>query len=156
MIHFDQGRQFESELFSEMCYLLQISKTSTTPYHPQFDGLVEMFNSMLVKVLSAYVHEHHTNWDQNLPYVMMACRTAVHETTGCTPNPMTMGREVATLVDIMYELSGVVKSIPANKWVLKLQGRREDANRFVQNHVNREMFQQKQYNDKHLSWNNFN
>ncbi|CAG2228279.1 unnamed protein product [Mytilus edulis] len=63
---------------------------------------------------------------------------------------MMMGREVATLVDIMYKLPGVVESIPANKWVLGLQGRMEDVKRFVQNHVNREMLQQKQYNDKHL------
>ncbi|CAG2215708.1 unnamed protein product [Mytilus edulis] len=49
LIHSDQGRQFESELFSEMCNLLQISKTRTTPYHPQSDGMVERFNSTLVK-----------------------------------------------------------------------------------------------------------
>ena len=34
VIHSDQGRQFESALFSEMCTLLQIKKTRTTPYHP--------------------------------------------------------------------------------------------------------------------------
>ncbi|CAG2249596.1 unnamed protein product [Mytilus edulis] len=117
LIHSDQGRQFESELFSEMCNLLQISKTRTTPYHPQSDGMVERFNSTLVKMLIAYVDEHHTNWDQLLPYVMMAYRTAVHETTGSTPNRMMMGREVATPVDIMYKLRRGVKSIPANKWM---------------------------------------
>ncbi|CAG2249606.1 unnamed protein product [Mytilus edulis] len=156
LIHSDQGRQFESELFSEMCNLLQISKTRTTPYHPQSDGMVERFNSTLVKMLSAYVDEHHTNWDQLLPYVMMAYRTAVHETTGSTPNRMMMGREVATPVDIMYELPREVKSIPANKWVWELQERMEDAHQFVQNHVNKEMLRQKQYHDKHLSWNKFN
>ncbi|CAG2249602.1 unnamed protein product [Mytilus edulis] len=67
-------------------------------------------------MLSAYVDEHHTNWDQLLPYVMMAYRTAVHETTGSTLNRMIMGREVATPVDIMYALPREVKSIPANKW----------------------------------------
>ena len=30
--HSDQGRQNESELFKEMCNLLQIKKTHTTPY----------------------------------------------------------------------------------------------------------------------------
>ncbi|CAG2190117.1 unnamed protein product [Mytilus edulis] len=80
----------------------------------QYDDVVERFNSTLVKMLSAYVDEHRTNWDQPLPYVMMAHRTAVHETTGCTPNRMIMGRVVVTTVDIMYELSRKVKSIPAN------------------------------------------
>ena len=39
-IHSDQGRQFESNLFAEICELLQIEKTRTTPYHPQSDGMV--------------------------------------------------------------------------------------------------------------------
>jgi transposase InsO family protein len=36
-LHSDQGRQFESELFTEMCKLLGIKKTRTTPLHPQSD-----------------------------------------------------------------------------------------------------------------------
>ena len=40
-LHSDQGRQFESDVMKEVCKLLQISKTRTTPYHPQSDGLVE-------------------------------------------------------------------------------------------------------------------
>ncbi|VDI22073.1 Hypothetical predicted protein [Mytilus galloprovincialis] len=39
-IHSDQGAQYESKLFSEMCNLLEIDKTKTTPYHPKSDGMV--------------------------------------------------------------------------------------------------------------------
>ena len=41
VIYSDQGREFESRLFEEVCQLLGIEKTRTTPYHPQSDGLVE-------------------------------------------------------------------------------------------------------------------
>ena len=43
-IHSDQGTQFESKLFQELCRVFDIEKTRTTPYHPQSDGLVERFN----------------------------------------------------------------------------------------------------------------
>ena len=65
-IHSDQGRQFESQLFSEMCRLLQIEKTRTTPYHPESDGMVERFNRTLCGMLSAYVAENHRDWDIHL------------------------------------------------------------------------------------------
>ena len=37
-LHSDQGRNFESALFKELCVLLGIKKTHTTAYHPQSDG----------------------------------------------------------------------------------------------------------------------
>ena len=43
-IHTDQGKNFESFLISEICQLFVMTKTRTTPYHPQSDGLVEQFN----------------------------------------------------------------------------------------------------------------
>ena len=53
VLHTDQGRNFESALFKEVCLLLGVHKTRTTPYyHPQSDGLVERFNRTLLDVLS--------------------------------------------------------------------------------------------------------
>ena len=58
-VHSDQGRQFESNIFKEMCTLLGIEKTRTTPYHPKSDGMVERFNRTLEAMLSAYVDDNH-------------------------------------------------------------------------------------------------
>ena len=79
-IHRDQSHQFESNLFKEMCVLLGIEKTRTTPYHPNSDGMVERFNRALEAMFSAYVSDHQRDWDSHLPYVMMAYRSAKHET----------------------------------------------------------------------------
>ena len=91
VIHSDQGRQFESELFGEMCSLLHIERTRTTPYHPQSDGMVERFNRTLTAMLSAYVQENQRDWDAQIPYLMMAYRSAVHKSTGLTPNMLMLG-----------------------------------------------------------------
>ena len=46
-IHSDQGRNFESKIFSEMCQLLSINKTLTSAYHPEDNGQVENLHKNL-------------------------------------------------------------------------------------------------------------
>lgn len=41
---------------------------------------VERFNKTLVTMLSAYVNDHHSDWDEHLPYVMMAWKRIVNTT----------------------------------------------------------------------------
>ena len=116
MIHSDQGKQLEGHPFTEMCKMLNVKKTRTTPYHPQSDGMVRRFNKTLVRMLKTYVNDHQSDWDEYLPYVTMAYRSVEHETTGCSPNYLMLGRKVQTPLDIMYEMPAGVKSTPANQW----------------------------------------
>ena len=51
-LHSDQGRQSKSNLVREVCKLLHINETRTTPYHPQCDRLVEQFNRTLLNMLA--------------------------------------------------------------------------------------------------------
>ena len=90
-IHSDQGPQYESQLFSQMCQLQGIKITRTTPYHPKSDGMVERFNKALASMLRAKVGDNQRDWDTHLPYLLIAYRSAEHETTGCTPNALMFG-----------------------------------------------------------------
>jgi hypothetical protein len=98
-IHTDQGREFESELFSEMCSLLGILKSRTTPYRPQSDGMVEQFNRTLQQMLCMFINK--SDWDDHLPYVLMAYRSSIQESTKCTPNLLMLGREVPVPIDVV-------------------------------------------------------
>lgn len=56
-LHSDQGTNFESAVFQEMCKLLGIEKTWTTPFHPQSDGQVEHFNTTSTQKIIATTAE---------------------------------------------------------------------------------------------------
>ena len=99
LIHSDQGRNFESAVFTEMCQMLGMYKTRTTPYHPQSDGMVERFNRTLEEQLAKFVDYHQRDWDEHIPYLMLAYRSAIHESTGCTPAKVIFGRDLRLPVD---------------------------------------------------------
>ena len=50
-LHSDQGRNFESRMFKEVCDLLNIVKTRTTPYRPSANGQVEHMNLTMLQIL---------------------------------------------------------------------------------------------------------
>ena len=135
IIHSDQGRQYESQLFLEMCKVLHIKKRRTTPYHPQSDGMVERFNKTLVRMLKSYINNHQSDWDEHLPFLTMAYRSAEHETTGFSPNYLMLGREVSTPLDIMYEMPSSIRGIQENQWAWALKEKLEEAYSCVRNHV---------------------
>ena len=99
-LHSDQGRNFESTVFSEMCRLLGVKKTHTTPLHPQSDCMVERFNRTLEAQLSKFVDQHQRDWDEHVPLLLMAYRTSAHDTTGVTPAKMIMGRDLRRPIDL--------------------------------------------------------
>ena len=99
-LHSDQGRNFESVVFQEIFKLLQITKTRTSPYHPESDGKVECFNHTLENGLTMFINENQTDRDQHIPLFLMVYRTAVHETTKVTPSKMMLGREITVPIDL--------------------------------------------------------
>ena len=92
---------FESILFREVCRLLGIKKTRTTPYRPQSDAIIERYNRTLKQMLSIFCAENQNHWDDYLPYLMMAYRVS-QQSIECTPNLMMFGQEINCPIDLMY------------------------------------------------------
>ncbi|KAF7648160.1 hypothetical protein LDENG_00161160 [Lucifuga dentata] len=103
-LHSDQGRNFEFQVFQEVCWRMGVKKTRTTPLHPQSDGLVEWFNCTLATQLAILSDRRQKDWDLHLPLVLWAYRTAVQESTHCTPAALMLGRELRTPVDLVFGL----------------------------------------------------
>ena len=94
-IHSDQGRQFESQLFQELCHIWGVKKTRTSPYHPTANSVVERLNRTLGASLRALlVDRPQGDWDLLLPSIMRGIRATPHSTTAETPNYMMFGREL--------------------------------------------------------------
>lgn len=131
-IHSDQGRNFESRVFAVMCERLGIQKTRTTPLHPQSDGLVERFHRTLGQQLAILTSQHQRDWDSHLPLVLMACRSAVQESTSCTPALLMLGRELRTPAELAFGRPPDSPDIPPGpEYARRLQDRLETAHHFA-------------------------
>ena len=101
-IHTDQGKEFTSDLMNDLCSLLQISRTRTTPYRPQSDGQCERQNKTLLDMVSKLCDGNTETWDQHLPFTAAAYNATPHSSTGCTPNLLMWARETTMPVDLMF------------------------------------------------------
>ena len=99
----DQGTNFVSKLFKGTSRLLGVEKIQTTPYRPSANGRIERLHRTLVDSLTAYVNRNGTDWDNWLPLVLAAYRSAVHSSTGYSPNLLTFGRELEIPFDFDYK-----------------------------------------------------
>lgn len=96
----DQGRNFESEVFQQLCTLLEIRKTRTSPRNPKCNGQTERFNRTILPMIKSYLRGEQTNWDLNLGCLAGAYRASPNETTGFTPNLLMLGREIRLPFDL--------------------------------------------------------
>ena len=99
-LHSDQGSNFESCVFREVCELLGIRKTRTTPGRPQSDGMVERTCRSIQAMMSSYVSQNQKDWDVYLPLLVLAYNSSLHDTTKCTPSKMMLGRELRLPIDL--------------------------------------------------------
>ena len=97
----DQGSEFESVLFKELCALMDITKVRTTPYRASTNGVVERFHRTLNCIMAKVINENQRNWCHMVPHASAAYRSTLHESTGFTPNMIALGREVHMPIDIV-------------------------------------------------------
>ena len=145
-LHSDQGRQFEAEVMSQLCNLLHIKKTHTTPYHPQSDRLNERFNCTLLNMLSTWTDNLPTEWDQHLKKLCFAYNTSIQNTTGYTPFSLMFGREARLPVDLMFgSPNSDVNKVSYSTYTEELQLKLIEAYDYVRQNVSHQQRRQKEY-----------
>ena len=116
-IHTDRGTNFESQLSANLLKKLEIDKTRLTAFHPQSNSVIERMNRTLLNMLAKCIDEDQTNWSVKLPYVLMANRSSVHESTGFTPHYLVFGHELSLPLDLMYRPPPSTTPVDVNDWV---------------------------------------
>ena len=146
-LHSDQGRQFESQVIAEVCKLLGIHKSCTTPYHPQSDGMVERFNRTLLNMLATTAEKHPFDWESQLRPLCLAYNTSVHPTTGYSPFYLMYGRQVRMPIDIMFGTPTPDTASPS-EYADDLRKRLEKAYQQVREQMGHQLDRQKELYDR--------
>jgi cleavage and polyadenylation specificity factor subunit 1 len=94
----DQGRQFESYLFTNLNKILGIRRIRTSPYHPCANGMIERFHRSLKQALKCH---NNIRWTESLPVVLLGLRSAFKEDLGGTCAEMLYGSPLRLPADFL-------------------------------------------------------
>ncbi|CAB4016327.1 Retrovirus-related Pol poly from transposon 412 [Paramuricea clavata] len=83
--------------------------------------MVERFNRTIEHQLAIFVNENRKDWDEHIPLLLMAYRTATHESTGLTPAKVMMGRELRVPLDLLIGIPSKKNYVKTLSYVEKLE-----------------------------------
>jgi transposase InsO family protein len=89
----DNGSEFIGPSVKRVAEEYQVKILLNASRHPQANP-TERTNKTIIGMIRAYITDNHRVWDENIPQLGFALRTAVNESTGFTPAYLTFGREL--------------------------------------------------------------
>ena len=150
----DKGSNFMSELFQEMCKLLQVKRINSTAFNPQMQGKVEKFHLGLNQTMSHYVNKYGNDWDEFVNYALMAHRAIPHSITRYSPFYLLHGRQMRLPMEDDLTTGKFLKGEPKDNRSLiqdhidTLADRLEEAYRVVRENNKMGRERQKEWYDK--------
>ena len=143
-LHSDQGRNFESQVIKELCKLMGIAKSRTTPYHPMGNGVCERFNRTLLNMLGTLPSERKKDWKKFVPSLVHAYNSSSHDTTGYSPFYLLFGREPRLPADLQFgAILPEASSISKSKFVHDLRSRLSVAYEIAKKEMEKSQLHQK-------------
>lgn len=87
----DQGSNFMSRVLRSLCRMLRIKHLQTMEYHPQTNGVVEMFNQTLKNMLWWCMQTDPRWWDLAVLPLLFTAREARQSSLGYAPFDLVYG-----------------------------------------------------------------
>lgn len=143
----DQGKEFVSETFKEMCKLLEVEQLQSVAYHHESIGALENSHKHLGSYLKIKVLENKNTWVNWIPYWTFSHNNTVHGATGYTPSELVFGKftelpnNLGHTIDPIYNFDSYISEL---KYRLKV-ALKDAKETLIENKKN-----YKQYYDKKL------
>jgi hypothetical protein len=143
----NQGSNFMSDVFGNVCKILKIKRIKCTAYHSQTN--VERTHSVLVEYLRCFILEDQSNWDKWLPYATFVFNTTPLTSTGFTPHELLFGRKP--------NIPGLLQRDPPDAvyayddFVKDLQSRLQSSYEVARNNLVRHKERSKEYHDRDVN-----
>ena len=150
----DQGSNFKAQLFANICGILKIKRQFTSAYHPATDGLVERFNKTFAQMMSHYINEYHSDWDNFIPKIVFAYNTSVQESTMETPFFLLYGRDPIYPIDVLLQ-SDNYPYLDMKDYKSLLMKKLKIAQKLAKENLSEAQKKQKKYYDNKAKENNF-
>lgn len=99
----DQGTQFESYTFNELCKYFGIDKKRTTAWHPQANGKIERWHRTLKNSLRAHSENANSTWLHDLPMILLSLRNCIIADTNNSPAQLVYGHSTRIPGDFIFE-----------------------------------------------------
>nr|XP_055062771.1 uncharacterized protein LOC129445823 [Misgurnus anguillicaudatus]XP_055062772.1 uncharacterized protein LOC129445823 [Misgurnus anguillicaudatus] len=103
IIQSDNGTNFTSRMFAEVLRVLKVKHNQSSVYHPQSQGVIERFHQTLKSLLRAYCVELSRDWEEGLPWLLLAAREVQQESLGFSPNDLVFGHRVRGPLSVLRE-----------------------------------------------------
>ena len=99
----DCGTNFTSNTFLQILRLLTIQHNKSSARHPQSQGVLEHFHQTYKSLLRAYCIQLDSDWEDGLPWLLLAVREVTQASTGFSPNKLVFGHTVRSPVALLID-----------------------------------------------------
>lgn len=99
IIH-NNGLQFISHTFHWFCNKFRIQTVSSVTSYPPANGLIEVFNKTIVKLLKKFVSWAKRDWDDKLSKCLWTYRTTIRTPTKVTQFSLVYGAEAVLPLEV--------------------------------------------------------
>ena len=107
----DQGSHFTSNLIEDLLTHHKIKHRTSTPYHPQANGKVEVTNRTLEGILTKVVSKNRKDWEDRLVEATWAYNIAWKTTTRFKSYELIYGRKDLLLIEFEFNTLRIIAQL---------------------------------------------